>query len=193
MPQIIFVRHGQSVANVNRQVSGWFDVELTETGEQQARAAASELVGLGVTRVVASDLVRAQRTGQIIADALALPLEIDRALREQHFGELEGRLIDELEPIETDAIHAVRWGGGESLLDIADRLTPFLAALDGATGPVVLVSHAHTIRVAVAVLNGTRITELDWFELPNGGVVYAGRSSNVRTNTGVSGDEDALS
>lgn len=169
MPSLIFVRHGEAVANVNRLVAGWLDTPLTPTGVQQAHAAASTLVGVGVERVIASDLTRAAHTGRIIAEALGVRLELDPALREQHFGALEGQPAASLQPIASDAVHAERWGGGESLIDVAARLTPLLGRLRP-TGSVVLVSHAHTIRVGAALLSGTDLAEIDWFPLPPGAI-----------------------
>ena len=39
MPQLVLLRHGQSTWNAENLFTGWFDVDLTEQGEAEARAA----------------------------------------------------------------------------------------------------------------------------------------------------------
>ena len=39
MPQLVLLRHGQSRWNAENLFTGWYDVDLTEQGEEEARAA----------------------------------------------------------------------------------------------------------------------------------------------------------
>ena len=61
---LVLVRHGQSEWNLKNLFTGWRDVELTEKGVEEARAAGRRLKALGLTFDVAytSALKRAQNT-----------------------------------------------------------------------------------------------------------------------------------
>ena len=174
---VTFVRHGQCVANAEGRVVGQLDSPLTELGRREAEAAASGLVTrTDVTRVIASDLSRARETGAVIARALGLPLELDAALREQSFGEMEGRLTADLEAVPDDEalghLHEVRWGGGESVADVHARLSTLLTRLDAeASGSVVLVTHGHAAQIGAACLRGLGPRDVTWDPLPNGAAV----------------------
>lgn len=171
------MRHGQSVFNVEARVPGQSNPPLTTLGLEQARRAAEQLGGCGAVRLISSDLGRARRTAQVIGEALGLPVETDVALREQCAGSMEGRFYRELHPEDPPPnmhLHDVRWGGGESVVDVYRRLQGFFDRLAGETpGTTILVSHGHTIQIAEALLRGDGPYDIEWRELPNGGIVQA--------------------
>lgn len=72
--KIYFVRHGQSVANINELEQGP-EEPLSDLGREQAAFVAKRFSDIPVTRVIASTYARASETGEIIASALSLPLE----------------------------------------------------------------------------------------------------------------------
>jgi probable phosphoglycerate mutase len=180
---VYLVRHGQSEWNVLRLTQGQTPhPRLTATGRAQARAAAEtvarDLAGRGSVpaRVLTSDLVRARETAHIIGERLAVAPQIDRRLREQHLGALEGRGYDET----WAAAVAHDWSdpglpvaGGESLLDVRRRMVAVLAGLDRSV-PTVLVSHGDAIRTAIAHLRGEEPHQAAWVEVPNGAVARLG-------------------
>jgi probable phosphoglycerate mutase len=84
------LRHGATDWNREGRFQGRTDNPLNEDGMRQAQEAASMLRGLGISRIVASPLVRAARTAEIIAAAIAVPLAIDEGIIEYDFGSLEG-------------------------------------------------------------------------------------------------------
>lgn len=179
MPTVHLVRHGRSTWNEQGRIQGQTPhLPLTELGRTQALAAARTLraaIGAQSAQIVSSDLVRAQQTAQIIGAALDLPVRTDVRLREQGLGEMEGRLARELtaQPApEGVPVEEVRWGGGESLLDVHRRLSALMAEL--ATAPtehLVLVTHGDTLRMALAVLAGRTHRQLDWdLAVDNGSV-----------------------
>ncbi len=97
MKKIYFVRHGESVANRQGYLGGK-DAELSDTGVHQANYVSQRFQNLDITRLFASDFVRAQQTAKPISEVTGLPIIID-----QVFGEyLEpscflGRAEDDLE------------------------------------------------------------------------------------------------
>lgn len=88
--KIVFARHCQTDWNVQIRVQGQSDRPLNEHGTNQAKSLAVSLAGLGITRILTSDLLRAVQTAMIIADSLQVPVQTDERLRECSFGQLEG-------------------------------------------------------------------------------------------------------
>lgn len=171
-----FVRHGQSTWNAEGRVQGQAPhVPLTALGHRQAQAAAQQLRGCSARQVFSSDLLRALQTATPIARALGVATLPEPALREQALGSLEGRLASGLaaqagpHPGHTTS---VRWGGGESIADVHDRVGVFLRGLTASPAghDIVLVTHAETIRVAIACLRGLGPHQVTWFDVPNGSV-----------------------
>lgn len=175
------VRHGQSTWNLTRRVQGQtVHPDLTVLGLEQAAAAADHIrrVVNGPVVLWSSDLVRAARTAHIIGRALRVPVQYDEALREQDVGAMQGRTTDQLRAEPTPAgqhVSEVRWAGGESTADVAQRLRRFLRRARCAPDPrlqhLILVSHGDTIRVARAVLSGGTHKNLDWSPIDNGSVL----------------------
>ena len=92
----VFLRHGESVGNMENRFQGHADFPLTETGRAQARALAErwKAEGRAFDRVFSSPLARARETAEIICGALNAPLELDPGWMEVNNGLLAG-LSDE--------------------------------------------------------------------------------------------------
>jgi 2,3-bisphosphoglycerate-dependent phosphoglycerate mutase len=96
VPHLILLRHGESLWNQQELFTGWFDVELTELGEAQARAGGQLLLDEGVLPdiVHTSLLRRAIRTANLALEAcdrLWIPTYRHWRLNERHYGDLQGR------------------------------------------------------------------------------------------------------
>jgi 2,3-bisphosphoglycerate-dependent phosphoglycerate mutase len=92
---LVLVRHGQSIWNLENLFTGWIDVDLTALGCEEARAAGQELVRAGFVPdvVFTSVLKRAIRTQWLMLeqlDLLWLPVERNWRLNERHYGALQG-------------------------------------------------------------------------------------------------------
>lgn len=95
MKRVIFVRHGQSEWNAKNQFTGWADVDLTESGIQEAHEAGRKLKESGIELDLAftSVLKRAIKTCHIIledSDQLWVPEIKSWRLNERHYGALQG-------------------------------------------------------------------------------------------------------
>ncbi len=95
MPSLILVRHGQSQWNLENRFTGWWDIDITETGEAEARAAGELLAAKGVLPTLAftSLQTRAIRTLHIALQScnrLWIPETKDWRLNERHYGGLTG-------------------------------------------------------------------------------------------------------
>lgn len=97
---LTLVRHGETIANKDGIIQGHQDVALSETGVTQARLVAFRLRNEKFTHIFASDLSRAARTAQIIAEASTechcSVIQKDPRLRERKFGIYEGKTFTEL-------------------------------------------------------------------------------------------------
>jgi len=105
LPRLILVRHGQSQWNLENRFTGWWDVNLTPKGEQEARAAGQLLAAKDMLPTVAftSLQTRAIRTLHFALEAagrLWVPETKDWRLNERHYGGLTG-----LDKAETAARH----------------------------------------------------------------------------------------
>lgn len=97
MTKLLLVRHGLSLANQEKFFAGQADVPLLPMGQLQARATGEFLRGhYTAHKVYASDLVRAGETGQILAQILCCPLELDEGLREIYAGAWQEKTFDYL-------------------------------------------------------------------------------------------------
>lgn len=95
MAQLALIRHGQSQWNLEDRFTGWWDVDLTPAGEDEARASGRLLKETGVdfTRAYTSVQKRAIRTLNLALeqmDRLWLPVTKDYRLNERHYGGLTG-------------------------------------------------------------------------------------------------------
>jgi 2,3-bisphosphoglycerate-dependent phosphoglycerate mutase len=93
--QLVLLRHGQSTWNLENLFTGWVDVDLTEQGRNEARAAGKLLKeeGFEFQQVFTSVLKRAIRTMWIALDEMDrmwLPVERSWRLNERHYGALQG-------------------------------------------------------------------------------------------------------
>ncbi len=93
---IYIARHGQTQWNVKGRIQGHTDSPLTKEGINQAKDLATELSHIKFDAVYSSDLLRAQRTAQIVALEHQLIIKTKTSLRERNFGPLEGQNKDGL-------------------------------------------------------------------------------------------------
>jgi 2,3-bisphosphoglycerate-dependent phosphoglycerate mutase len=96
MGTLVLLRHGESVWNAENLFTGWVDVPLSETGEQEARRGGELMreVGLLPDVVHTSLLRRAISTANLSLDACDrhwIPVRRDWRLNERHYGALQGK------------------------------------------------------------------------------------------------------
>jgi 2,3-bisphosphoglycerate-dependent phosphoglycerate mutase len=105
MATVVLLRHGESTWNRENRFTGWADVELTEEGLAEARAAGKRLKDEGFVFDIAftSMLKRANKTLSTVLDVMDLmwiPVHHSWRLNERHYGALQG-----LNKAETAAQH----------------------------------------------------------------------------------------
>lgn len=105
MPTLVLIRHGQSAWNLENRFTGWWDVDLTEKGVEEARAAGVLMAakGFDFDLCFTSVQTRAIKTLHLALEPMLrlwLPVEKDWRLNERHYGGLTG-----LNKAETAAKH----------------------------------------------------------------------------------------
>lgn len=115
-------RHGQTQWNLENKVCGRTDLPLTGVGIAQAEALAEKTAGLRVDVILSSPMLRAIQTAKPTADRFGLPVLVDARLIEQDYGIYEG--VDRGDPgfLANKRQFAVRYPGGESMMDVAARV-----------------------------------------------------------------------
>jgi 2,3-bisphosphoglycerate-dependent phosphoglycerate mutase len=179
---LVLVRHGQSEWNLKNLFTGWRDVDLTEQGHGEARAAGQKLKERGLKFDIAftSDLQRAQKTCQHILDAVGqsdLRTVRNLALNERDYGDLSGLNKDDArQKWGEDQVHVWRRSydvpppGGESLKDTG--VWPYYMhdmqphVLRGET--VLVAAHGNSLRALIMALDGLSGEEVVKVELGTG-------------------------
>ena len=95
MPRLVLIRHGQSTWNLENRFTGWWDVDVTEEGAAEARAAGQLMAerGLDFDQCFTSLQTRAIKTLNLALEEMKrlwLPVEKDWRLNERHYGGLTG-------------------------------------------------------------------------------------------------------
>ena len=127
---ILYVaRHGQTQWNSENKVCGRTDLPLTEVGFAQAEMLAEKAAGGKLDMIISSPMLRARQTAQPAAERFGLEILVDERLIEQDYGIYEG--ADRSDPgfLGNKRQFAVRYPGGESMMDVAARVYSLLEEL----------------------------------------------------------------
>ena len=177
--RILAIRHGETTWNVDTRIQGQLDIGLNPTGQWQAERVGQALAAEEVSAIYSSDLQRALDTAQAIAQACALAVTPEPALRERHFGELQGQTWTEIETHwpQDAALWRSRdpnWApkGGESLVRLRARIA---ACLDRLAAPhmgeqIVLVAHGGVMDALYRLATGLDVQAPRTWQLGNAAI-----------------------
>ncbi len=128
MGKFYFVRHGQTVWNVENKICGASDSPLTEKGHEQARETGRVLKTkmdageISIDEILTSPLSRAHDTAKEISNIIGVPVRIEPRLMEQNFGKWEGTPRDGRDFARAKANFVDSFEGGESMMRMAQRI-----------------------------------------------------------------------
>ncbi|MBO6299213.1 MAG: histidine phosphatase family protein [Lachnospiraceae bacterium] len=144
-----FVRHGETVWNVENKICGATDSPLTELGHQQAIETAEKIKEMGIRadKILYSPLSRAKDTAVHISEICGIPLQEEPRLFEQNFGKYESTPRDGAEFLDAKRQFLNRYDGGESMFQLAQRIYNLLDELKEDGGDYILVAHNGIARV----------------------------------------------
>ncbi len=113
MSNLILVRHGQSIWNLENRFTGWVDVDLTQNGKLEAKKAGDLIKKLNIEigYYYSSLQLRANNTLKIIQECLNDKKNFKKAwqLNERHYGALTGlNKIEMAEKLGKEKVHQFR-------------------------------------------------------------------------------------
>lgn len=181
MTNIFLVRHGEVAGNRGDAsfFVGWSDLPLNEQGQKQARQVGDYLECEKINGVYASDLQRARKTAERIAEKHGLNVETNVALREVNYGKWEG-----LSEADLHREYSQQWSArqndpwnvaavdGENYAQMWARFFPVWEELlkKHENERFVIVAHNGLLRMLLCYLTGAPFENFKRFHADNGGV-----------------------
>ena len=171
--KIYIMRHGETAWNAENRILGSTDMPLNEKGRAQAREAAEKMKDIRFDVIFTSCLSRSMETGLAVAAFQDCPVIHEPCLNEHDFGEFEGKdRGSEFYQSEKRKCFK-RYPGGESFLDVAARVYPFIRNLlsdpDMQDKTVLVTSHGGICRVITSYFRDMENEEFVSFAMPNCG------------------------
>ncbi|MDC0145132.1 2,3-diphosphoglycerate-dependent phosphoglycerate mutase [bacterium] len=180
--KLILVRHGQSTYNEENRFTGWKDVDLTDKGANEAVSSSSLLEGISIDLAFTSNLMRAQKTLDLILKGLNVELNITKneALNERDYGSLVGQnKFEAAQKYGEEQVQIWRRSydipppDGESLKMTLERTVPYfkntILPLLAENNNIIISAHGNSIRSIVMYLlsiseEDILKTEIGWCE-----------------------------
>lgn len=149
---IVLIRHAEA-ENAQGRAIGQTDLPLSDTGIKQTDKLSKSLLGLKFNKVFSSPLSRTMRTAETIIPCKTTIIQSPE-LAEINLGDWDGLSFAKIRTDFPDAydkrgqdIAGFRPPGGESFLDLKERVHPLINRLDEHGFPTLLVTHAGVIRI----------------------------------------------
>jgi len=173
---IYFIRHGQTAYNKLRIIQGsGIDSELNEKGQRQADLFYKKYKDIPFEVVLTSTLKRTHQTVKSFIDK-GIPWEQFSEIVEMHWGILEGKkgtpeMAKDYERVVKSGNFDERIEGGESINEVAKRLTVFIEHLKTRSETNILVCvHGRVMRVLMCLLEGKEMTNMESYDHSNTGL-----------------------
>lgn len=174
MHTLYFVRHGQTIWNVENKICGATDIALTALGHQQAIETGKKILeeGIQADEILYSPLVRAAETARHISEVTGIPARMEPRLIEQDFGKWESTPRDGADFRKAKEQFLSRFEGGESMLQVAQRIYNLLDDLKAEKEKTyILVAHNGIARVVQSYFYEMTNEEYAFFGVRNCAVV----------------------
>lgn len=187
MNYLVLVRHGQSQWNLENRFTGFYDIELSDLGREEAASAGRRLKDLGAKfdQVFTSTLKRANNTARIALENAGQADLIDTMiahddLRERDYGDLTGLNKDETRAKYGDEqVHIWRRSydvappGGECLQDVVEkRVRPYYEAnikprLEKGEN-ILVAAHGNSLRALLIIIGAETPETINAAEMETG-------------------------
>ena len=177
--RILAIRHGETTWNVDTRIQGQLDIPLNDTGQWQARRLGEALAGEDIAAIYSSDLLRALATAEAIGQACGVTVTPEPALRERHFGHLQGQTWADIETHWPDDARLWRgrdpqWQpeGGESLHVLRERIAACVhrLAAQHMGQHIVLVAHGGVMDAMYRLATGLDVQAPRTWHLGNAAI-----------------------
>lgn len=149
--KILIIRHGQTDWNIQGKIQGRTDIELNQTGINQAKEASKLMEKEKIDVVISSPMKRTKQTTEIIMQGRNVPVIYDDRIMERAFGIFEGKFVEEY----NDELNGI-WDyklnkdveNGENIGQLIDRVYNFLDEIKEKYKDknILIVTHGGVIR-----------------------------------------------
>lgn len=146
---IYFIRHAQTLGNLQNVWVGRKDEDITSNGATELNSTINTISHIKFHKIYSSPLKRAIQTSEIIKAKLKHTpnIQIIENLQERDFGLFEGKLKTDTNRIQLEnSIHT------ESMQTVADRIKPFFEHIERINDDCLVVSHSAIFRCLVQLL-----------------------------------------
>jgi len=169
MDHFYFVRHGQTIWNVENKICGATDIALTDLGHEQAIETGKKILEMGIKAdmILTSPLIRASETARHISEITGIPVKVEQRLIEQNFGKYESTPRNGAEFHEAKKLLANRYGTGESMLHLAQRIYNLLDDIKAGDQVYILVAHNGIARIVESYFRDMTNEEFSSFGIKN--------------------------
>jgi len=165
--KVLLVRHGETEWSLNGRHTSTTDLPLTPEGERRAKVLKPFLDNWSFELVLCSPRLRAQRTCELIG--FGSHAEITNDLAEWNYGDYEGLTTPEIrQSVPEWTVFSHPCPHGETAADVAARVDRVIQRVRQISGDVLLVGHAHSLRVLTARWLGLDPTNASLFRLETG-------------------------
>ena len=151
MGHFYFVRHGQTIWNVEGKICGATDIALTDLGHKQAIETGKKIreEHIHADEILYSPLMRAADTAKHISEMTGITARMEPRLKEQNFGKWESTPRKGAEFQQAKQSFACSYEGGESMLRLAQRIYNLLDEIKAQSDEktYILVAHNGIARV----------------------------------------------
>ncbi|WP_226674851.1 histidine phosphatase family protein [Mesobacillus jeotgali] len=169
MIHLYVVRHGETEWNKEKRSQGRLDSALTVKGIDDARSLGERLKDTEFCQIISSPSGRTLETARLIKRERPIPLTTDDRLMEIDLGHWQGKTDSEVKDLYPEAYDAF-WNepeafageGGETFLQVQERLLEFLADLEKKVkeGNVLIVTHGVVLKTLYLICRNASINQL---------------------------------
>ena len=171
MGHFYFVRHGQTVWNVENKICGATDIALTEQGHEQAIETGKKILAEGIQadEILYSPLQRAADTAKHISEITGIPARVEPRLKEQNFGRYESTPRDGREFAAAKMNFVDDFDGGETMLHLSQRIYNLIDDIrnDKSDKIYLLVAHNGISRIVESYFRNMSNDEFSGFGIKN--------------------------
>jgi broad specificity phosphatase PhoE len=152
------IRHARTRWNLEKKIQGKNDMPLSRKGIKEAGLWGEILKKEKYNLILASPKIRSEQTSRIISHKINVDIKFDKDLKEQDFGEWEGRRIIDIRkqaPGEIEFQESRGWKfcppGGESRISVLKRISKAIekAAKNFDEKHVLVVTHSSVIKILI--------------------------------------------
>ncbi len=167
---VAFIRHGETVWNLQKKAQGHLDSALTFLGISQANESAHHLKGVSFQLIITSSLGRSMQTANIIAETMNIEHVVSCVLlMERNLGEMQGLMKEEsilrfphCWTPEGQFLQDSDVPGGESLTEFIARVNKGLLFIKkhALEYPIIVVTHDGVLNILMSIIHNISIDEV---------------------------------